>query len=107
MENWRKVYERWEKRVKTAAWLEGKAEGEARGKAKGKAEGEAQAILTVLEARGLEVPDKVRKVVLSCTDLAQLDAWVRAAVTTPSAAALLTPIDPTAAGKTRKKRPQS
>jgi hypothetical protein len=89
---------------------EGKAEGEARGKAegeaKGKAKGEAQAILAVLEARGLEVPAKVRKVVLSCTDLAQLDAWVRAAVSVPSAEALLVPATPSpAARKTRSRRP--
>ncbi len=87
----------------------GKAEGEAKGKAEGKAEGEArgeaQAILAVLEARGLEVPAKVRKVVLSCTDLAQLDAWVRAAVTTPSAEALLAPVAPSPAPrKTRSRR---
>ena len=62
--------------------------------------------LTVLEARGLEVPAKVRKVVLSCTDLAQLDAWVRAAVTTPRAEALLTPATPSpSARKTRSRRP--
>jgi hypothetical protein len=79
---------------------QGKAEGEARGKA----EGEAQAILTVLEARGLEVPEKVRKAVLSCTDLAQLDAWVRAAVSVPSATALLTPATPSPAVKKAKGR---
>jgi predicted transposase YdaD len=83
---------------------QGEARGEARGKAEGEARGEAQAILTVLEARGLEVPDKVRKAVLSCTDLAQLDAWVRAAVTTPSAEALLTPATPSPAVKKAKGR---
>ena len=88
---------------------EGKAEGEAKGKAegeaKGKAEGEARAILAVLEARGLKVPARVREVVQSCTDLAQLDAWVRAAVTAPSAEALLSPATPSpATKKTRGRR---
>lgn len=83
----------------------GKAEGEARGKAEGKAEGEARAILAVLEARGLEVPVKVREVVLACTDLAQLDAWIRAAVSVPSADALLSPGSPAPAPrKTRGRR---
>jgi flagellar biosynthesis/type III secretory pathway protein FliH len=82
----------------------GKVEGKAEGEARGKAEGEAQAILAVLEARGLEVPAKVRKAVLSCTDLAQLDAWVRAAVSVPSAAALLTPVAPSPAVKKAKGR---
>ena len=81
---------------------QGKQEGFAEGLSQGEARGEAQAILTVLEARGLEVPEKVRKAVLSCTDLAQLKAWVRAAVSVPSAEALLTPV--TTSPTTRKPR---
>lgn len=83
---------------------EGFAEGLSQGEARGKAEGEAQAILAVLEARGLEVPDKVREAVLSCTDLAQLNVWVRAAVSVPSAEALLTPPAATPAAKKTKSR---
>lgn len=47
----------------------------------GEARGEARAILTVLEGRGLPVPVEVRERILACTDLAQLDAWLRRALT--------------------------
>jgi hypothetical protein len=62
-----------------AQWLIG--QGEAKGKAEGKAEGEARAVLTVLAARGVEVPEPVRRRIAGCRDLAQLDLWVRRAVT--------------------------
>jgi hypothetical protein len=55
----------------------GKAEGEAEGQARG----EAQAVLAILEARGVAVPDEDRARIATCTDLAQLDAWVRRAAT--------------------------
>jgi hypothetical protein len=51
------------------------------GEARGKAEGEAQAVLTFLDARGFEVPDHVRERIAGCTDLDQLDTWVRRAAT--------------------------
>ena len=60
---------------------EGKTEGEARGKAEGKAEGKAQAVLAVLEARGLAPTEQQRQRILACTDLEQLNSWVRKAVT--------------------------
>jgi hypothetical protein len=50
-------------------------------KAEGKAEGEAHSVLTVLEARGVAVPDDVRDRILACTDLAQLDTWLRRSIT--------------------------
>jgi hypothetical protein len=46
-----------------------------------RAEGEARAILEVLAARGLGVPEEVRQRILACTDLATLTRWVRRAVT--------------------------
>ena len=52
-----------------------------RGKKEGKAEGEAEAILLVLEARGLDVTDAERERITACTDLRQLKKWVRRAVT--------------------------
>ena len=45
------------------------------------AHGEARALLTVLSARGLEVPDDARERINSCTDFDQLDMWVRRAAT--------------------------
>lgn len=55
--------------------------GKNEGKVEGKAEGEAEALLTVLSARGLEISDDVRARITGCTDLEQLSAWIRRAVT--------------------------
>ncbi len=49
--------------------------------AKGEAKGEANAVLTVLAARGVEVPDEARSVITDCTDLDQLRDWIQRAVT--------------------------
>jgi flagellar biosynthesis/type III secretory pathway protein FliH len=57
------------------------AEGEAKGKAEGEAKGEAKAVLAFLDARGIEVPDPVREDIIGCTDLDQLDTWIRRAAT--------------------------
>ncbi len=48
---------------------------------RGQREGEADAILLVLEARGLEVTDADRERITGCTDLRQLKKWVRRAAT--------------------------
>jgi flagellar biosynthesis/type III secretory pathway protein FliH len=68
---------------------EGRAEGEAIGRAEGRAEGEAigraEAVLNVLAARGIAVKPAVRSRVLSCGDIATLDAWLRRAVTVAAA----------------------
>lgn len=56
----------------------------AQGRAEGEATGEAKAVLAVLEARGLTVPDAARTRVMECTDLTQLDIWVRRAATASS-----------------------
>ena len=45
--------------------------------AEGEAKGEARSILTVLDARGIEVPDEVRDTIMSCEDLDQLQKWLR------------------------------
>jgi predicted transposase/invertase (TIGR01784 family) len=63
-------------------------EGRREGRAEGEAKGEAQAILMVLEARGLAVTDAQRTRILGCTDLERLERWVRRAVTVKTAAAL-------------------
>jgi hypothetical protein len=52
-----------------------------RGKAEGEAHGEAKALLAVLEARGLSPSEQQRQRMLDCTDLEQLNVWVRKAVT--------------------------
>ena len=52
-----------------------RAEGEARGKASGKAEG----ILVVFEQRGIDVGERSRELIESCTDLDTLNGWFRRA----------------------------
>jgi hypothetical protein len=56
-----------------------------RGQERGEAHGRAQAILGVLAARGLAVPEPVRAHVLACVDLALLDRWITLAATSPGA----------------------
>jgi hypothetical protein len=55
------------------------------GEAKGEAKGEARAVLAFLDARGIEVPDELRERIVGCTDLEQLDTWVRRAATASTA----------------------
>lgn len=58
--------------------------GKAEGEAMGRAEGEANAVLGVLDARGVDVPEEARARILGCTDLDQLDAWIRRAASADS-----------------------
>jgi hypothetical protein len=57
---------------------QGIAEGEARGK--------AEAVLKLLDARGLAPTDEQRQQVTSSTDPAQLDLWFDRAITASTAA---------------------
>jgi predicted transposase/invertase (TIGR01784 family) len=66
--------------------VEGEAKGEARGEARGEAKGRANAVLAVLTARGIAVPEPIRARIMSCTEVATLDAWLARAVTASSAA---------------------
>ncbi|WP_232385166.1 hypothetical protein [Actinomadura violacea] len=50
-----------------------------RGKSEGRAEGEAEALLVMLDARGLQVPDSTREVIAGCTDTGMLEKWIRRA----------------------------
>lgn len=47
---------------------------------RGRAEGRAEDVLTVLAARGVAIPEGARSRITSCTDLDQLDTWLRRAV---------------------------
>jgi hypothetical protein len=60
------------------------AEGEAAGRAAGEAAGEATALLTVLAARGIDVPADASTRITGCTDLDQLTIWLRRAATADS-----------------------
>lgn len=67
------------------------SEGEARGRAEGEAGGRAAAVVVVLAARGIEVPERDRMRIDDCTDLVQLESWVRRAVTARSIGDLFAP----------------
>jgi hypothetical protein len=62
-----------------------KADGKAEGRAEGEVKGTAEAILRVLEARGVAVSQAQREEILRCSDLARLSRWVvRASLATSS-----------------------
>lgn len=42
-------------------------------------------MLTVLDARGVPVPEAVREQILAATDLAQIETWLRRALTATTA----------------------
>jgi hypothetical protein len=58
-------------------------------RAEGEARVEARAVLLVLDARGVAVPDDIRDRVTSCTDLDQLERWVQRAAVVDTAQELL------------------
>ncbi|WP_081240896.1 hypothetical protein [Streptomyces viridosporus] len=55
------------------------------GRAQGRAQGRAEDVLLVLEQRGLDVSDDVRRRVTDCTDPELLRHWLTRAVTAPKA----------------------
>ncbi|TDC59780.1 hypothetical protein E1200_31570 [Actinomadura sp. GC306] len=55
----------------------------------GRAEGEAKAVLLVLDARGITVPNEIREHVTNCTDTDQLERWVQRAAIIDKAEDLL------------------
>jgi len=63
-------------------------EGLTRGMQQGKVEGEADAILRVLDARGLTVTAAQRTRILGCTDLQQLQEWITRAATATTVAGI-------------------
>jgi predicted transposase YdaD len=63
---------------------EGRQEGLEEGQEKGRLEGGLMALFKVLDARGLEVDDASRQRLMACTELTQLEDWLRQAVTVQS-----------------------
>lgn len=53
----------------------------AEGKAEGEAHGRIVALLEVLAARRIDVPDALRERIMTCTDLDELALWIRRSVT--------------------------
>ena len=60
-----------------------KAEARAEGRAEGKAEGKAELLVEILEDTG-EIPESVRKRIMSETDLSLLGRWCKLAIKSKS-----------------------
>lgn len=71
-------------RMMTTGTREYKSDFARRYTAEGRAEGVKRSILTILSARGVAVPDEAHARLAECSDLDQLEAWVRRAVTAGS-----------------------
>lgn len=72
-------------RVLERALSEREREGRKEGREEGALRAMAEAVLTVLDARGMAVSDAVRERVRACRDRATLERWQRGAVTAASA----------------------
>jgi hypothetical protein len=68
---------------------EGRTEGRTEGRIEGRTEEAARALLTVLRARGITVPDAFRDRILAQQDLEQLERWLEKAVVASSVHAIL------------------
>lgn len=55
----------------------------------GEARGEAKALLTVLRARGVEIPPDLEQRILGCSDVEVLESWLRRAATATTAAEVI------------------
>ncbi|NUT41929.1 MAG: Yae1 family protein [Thermoactinospora sp.] len=74
---------------RTEGKAEGIEEGKAEGRVEGRVEGKVGALLITLEARGLTVSSEQRARIEDCTDLSQLDQWIRRALTGATTAEIL------------------
>jgi hypothetical protein len=59
-------------------------QGLAQGRAQGLAQAKAEAIIKILNSRGLRLDDRNRGRLAACTDLDQLDRWFDLALTAAS-----------------------
>jgi hypothetical protein len=55
---------------------------------RGEVQSKVDDILAVLDARSISVSEKARARIVDCTDLAQMDTWIRRAATVVTADAL-------------------
>jgi hypothetical protein len=97
MDEKRKLESRWVREMRhelfADAIAEGRTEGRTEGKAEGRAEGEAKgkrdALLLVLDGRGLAITRPERAAILACDDPAKLDRWIAASGKAASVGELL------------------
>ncbi|XXX80629.1 hypothetical protein WMF30_17890 [Sorangium sp. So ce134] len=78
---------------------------ERRGRAEGKIEGKQEALLAVLDARGLPLTAEERAHIEACTVLAELDRWIARAATAASMSEVFAPKPARAARRSTAGRP--
>jgi hypothetical protein len=66
-----------------------RAEGKVEGKAEGKAEGKVEALMMLVEQRGLAITEEQRRKILACKDLPTAERWLRRAISAASVDELL------------------
>ena len=64
------------------------ARGREEGRDEGRVEGRAASVIAVLEARGIRISKTASRYVMQCSDVVQLDRWIRRAATVTESAAL-------------------
>ncbi|MFI9575266.1 hypothetical protein ACIG5D_27915 [Microbispora rosea] len=91
-----KIWDHLEKHVNTETYeylsdwaRENIAKGRAEAQAEGKAEAMAEAVVIILDARNIQVPDELKDKILVRRDFDRLNAWIAAAATIESSDALL------------------
>ena len=83
------------------------ARGREEGRDEGRVEGRAASVIAVLEARGIRISKTASRYVMQCSDVVQLDRWIRRAATVTESAALFeeaTPAKPAPAKPAPKPR---
>jgi len=73
----------------------GREEGREEGREAAEVAGRVQALLSILQSRGLELGDVVRRRVLGCTDASLLDSWICRAATAEQMVDVFLDSDPT------------
>lgn len=71
-----------------AVLARGREEGRDEGRYEGRVEGRAASVIAVLEARGIRISKTASRHVMQCSDVVQLDRWIRQAATVTESAAL-------------------
>ena len=86
-----KAFEKWIGAVSAMSFERGEVKGLQEGLLEGRQEAQAQAILTVLQVRGIDVPDEARRRILAQHDLVRLARWLEKAAVATSLADVLDP----------------
>ena len=73
-----------------SSWADARKMGREEGRTEGRADEAARAVLTVLRARGIAVPDVDRERILAESDVDCLERWLEKAVVAGSVAEVLT-----------------